>query len=121
MENVGLFYVHLVYFMSIWSILCPFGLFYGHLVYFTAIGNILWPFGIFCGHLVYFSPFWYIVPKEIWQPWRQLSSDVMIRRAKTVLSRVLLSATSFLLIWSTTNFIGEFSYLQKQLCVCSNM
>jgi uncharacterized protein YhhL (DUF1145 family) len=29
------------------------GIFYGHLVYFTAIGNILWPFGIFCRHLVY--------------------------------------------------------------------
>jgi hypothetical protein len=32
------------------------GIFYDHLVYFTAVGNILWPFGIFCGHLVYFSP-----------------------------------------------------------------
>jgi hypothetical protein len=30
------------------------GIFYDHLLYFTAIGNILWPFGIFCGHLVYF-------------------------------------------------------------------
>jgi hypothetical protein len=27
--------------------------FYGHLVYFTAIGYILWPFGIFCVHLVF--------------------------------------------------------------------
>jgi hypothetical protein len=44
------------------------GVFYDHLVYFTAIGNILWPFGIFCGHLVYFSPFWYFVPRKIWQP-----------------------------------------------------
>jgi hypothetical protein len=44
------------------------GIFYDHLVYFTAIGNILWPFGIFCGHLVYFSPFWYFVPRKIWQP-----------------------------------------------------
>jgi hypothetical protein len=44
-------------------------IFYDHLVYFTAIGNILWPFGIFCGHLVFFSPFWYIVPRKIWQPW----------------------------------------------------
>jgi hypothetical protein len=33
------------------------GIFYEHVVYFTAIGNILWPFGIFCGHLVYFSRF----------------------------------------------------------------
>jgi hypothetical protein len=30
------------------------GIFYDHLVYFTAIGNMLWPFGVFCGHLVYF-------------------------------------------------------------------
>jgi ABC-type spermidine/putrescine transport system permease subunit II len=45
------------------------GIFYGLLVYFTAIGNILWPFGIFCGHLVYFFPFWYFVPRKIWQPW----------------------------------------------------
>jgi hypothetical protein len=34
------------------------GIFYDHLVYFTAIGNaILWPFSIFYGHSVYFSPF----------------------------------------------------------------
>jgi hypothetical protein len=32
------------------------GIFYDHLVYFTAIGNIVWPFGIVCGHLVYFLP-----------------------------------------------------------------
>jgi hypothetical protein len=41
------------------------GIFYDHLVYFTAIGNILWPF---CGNLVYFSPFWYFGPRKIWQP-----------------------------------------------------
>jgi hypothetical protein len=44
------------------------GMFYDHLVYFTAIGNMLWQFGIFCGHLVYFSPYWYFVPRKIWQP-----------------------------------------------------
>jgi hypothetical protein len=32
-------------------------IFYGHLVSFTAIGYILWTFGIFCGNLVYFSRF----------------------------------------------------------------
>jgi hypothetical protein len=43
------------------------GLFYGHLVYF-------WPFGIFYGYLVHFMitwcffPFWYVVPRKIWQP-----------------------------------------------------
>jgi hypothetical protein len=45
------------------------GIFYDHLVYFTAIGNILWPFGIFCGTLVYFPPFWYFGQRKIWQPW----------------------------------------------------
>jgi hypothetical protein len=25
-------------------------------------------FGLFCGHLVYFSPFWFVVPRKIWQP-----------------------------------------------------
>jgi hypothetical protein len=34
------------------------GIFYDHLVYFTAIGNILSPFGIFCVNLV-----WYISPR----------------------------------------------------------
>jgi hypothetical protein len=33
------------------------GIFYDHLVYFTAIENILWPFHIYCGHLVYFPRF----------------------------------------------------------------
>jgi hypothetical protein len=41
----------LVYFMNTWSI-------YGLLSFGTAIGN-----------LVYFSPFWYFVPRKIWQPW----------------------------------------------------
>jgi hypothetical protein len=40
--------------------------FYGHLLYFVAICYILWPF---CGNLVYISPFWYIEPRKIWQPW----------------------------------------------------
>jgi hypothetical protein len=42
-EDVGIFYGHLVYFMAIWYILWPFGIFYGHLVYFVAIWYILWP------------------------------------------------------------------------------
>jgi hypothetical protein len=41
---------------------------------FSAILSILsptlfWPFGTFRGHLIYFSPFWYVVPRKIWQPW----------------------------------------------------
>jgi hypothetical protein len=50
-----------VYFMAIWSILRPFGIFCGHLVYLVAIWYILSPFGIF-------FPFWYVVPRKIWQP-----------------------------------------------------
>jgi hypothetical protein len=33
-----------------------------HLEYFR-------PFGIVCGDLVYFPPFWYVLPRKIWQPW----------------------------------------------------
>jgi hypothetical protein len=88
MESVGIFYVHLVYvtaignfFWPFWYILWSFSIFCGHLVYFVVIWYILWSFGIFCGHLVYFvviwyilwlfgifSPFWYVVPRKIWQP-----------------------------------------------------
>jgi hypothetical protein len=31
----------------------------------------LWPFGTFCGHLVYVFPFWYVVQRKIWQPWKK--------------------------------------------------
>jgi hypothetical protein len=54
----------LIYFMSIWNILCPFGIFYSHL-------DILQPFGVFYGnlvHLVHFFRFWYIVSRKFWQP-----------------------------------------------------
>jgi hypothetical protein len=47
----------LVYDMAIWSI---FG-----------IGHILWPCGTFHGYSVYFFPFWYIVPRKIWQQTKQ--------------------------------------------------
>jgi hypothetical protein len=46
----------LVYFMALCSILRPFSIFCGHLI-------------IFHGYLVYFFPFWYLVPRKIWQPW----------------------------------------------------
>jgi hypothetical protein len=44
-----------------WYILCPLRLFYGHWKYVMAIWCILWSFGIF-------SPFWFFVPRKIWQP-----------------------------------------------------
>jgi hypothetical protein len=49
MEDVDIFYGHFVYF-------CPFGLFCGHLVYLVCLFSI-------------FSPFWYVVPRKIWQPY----------------------------------------------------
>jgi hypothetical protein len=52
MENVGM------------HILCAFGILYGHWKYFIAIWYILWTFDIF-------SPFWYVVPRKIWQPCRR--------------------------------------------------
>jgi hypothetical protein len=36
-----------------------------HLSYFM-------PFCILYGHLIYISPFWYVVPRKIWQPWKPL-------------------------------------------------
>jgi hypothetical protein len=32
------------------------------------VWSILWPCGIFIGHFVKFFPFWYVAPREIWQP-----------------------------------------------------
>jgi hypothetical protein len=43
-------------------------IFYGHLFNFTDIWYTLWTYGIFCGNLVFFPPFWYVVPRKIWQP-----------------------------------------------------
>jgi hypothetical protein len=37
------------------------GIFFGHLIYFVDIWYILWTFGIFCGHLVYFVDIRYIL------------------------------------------------------------
>jgi hypothetical protein len=47
MEDVGIF--------------GPFFIFYSQMFYFMAIGYILWSSGIFL-------PFWYAVPRKIWQP-----------------------------------------------------
>jgi hypothetical protein len=43
----------------------------GHLEYFTTIGYILWTFGNYVV-IWYIFPLWYIVPREIWQPWTKL-------------------------------------------------
>jgi hypothetical protein len=44
-------------------------IFYDRLEYFMYIRDVLGPFETFCVHLVNFSPFWYHVPRQIWQPW----------------------------------------------------
>jgi hypothetical protein len=44
------------------------GIFYGHLVHFSVFCYILLTFGIVRGKMVYFSPFWYFVSRKIWQP-----------------------------------------------------
>jgi hypothetical protein len=41
---------------------------YGHSQHLTAIWYILLPYGIFWDRLVHFPPFWYVVPRKIWQP-----------------------------------------------------
>jgi hypothetical protein len=46
MENLGIFYGHLVYFMAIWSILLLLEIFYAHLVHFVVIWYIFPRFGI---------------------------------------------------------------------------
>jgi hypothetical protein len=53
-EYVGIFYAYLVYFVSVWYILCLFGIFCACLVYFVPVWYILCLFDIFNGHLVYF-------------------------------------------------------------------
>jgi hypothetical protein len=48
------------------------GIFYGHLVHFTVFCYNVLTFGTVRGNLVYFPPFWYFVPRKIWQPWLEL-------------------------------------------------
>jgi hypothetical protein len=35
------------------------------------LGTFKWPLGLFCSHFGIFSPFWYVVPRKIWQPWTE--------------------------------------------------
>jgi hypothetical protein len=59
--DLGIFWSSLerkvfVSFMAIWNILWMFGIFYGHLVSLWSVGT----------HIS--APFWYIAPRQIWQP-----------------------------------------------------
>jgi hypothetical protein len=44
------------------------GIFYGHLVHFTVFCYIFRTFGIVCSNLVYFFPFWYFALKKSGNP-----------------------------------------------------
>jgi hypothetical protein len=48
-------------------------IFHGHLVHLTVFRYILLTFCIVRGNLVYFSPFWYLAPRKIWQPWKEVN------------------------------------------------
>jgi hypothetical protein len=61
--------------MAIWSVLLPFHI------------HILWPFGIFSGHFGIFFPFWYVVPRKIWQPWLERHPDARTEAAVGVKKR----------------------------------
>jgi hypothetical protein len=41
------------------------GIFYGHLVYFVVLWKSLWLFGIFCSHWVYFSALVFCAKKDL--------------------------------------------------------
>jgi hypothetical protein len=56
MENVGIFYVHLVYFTAVWYMY----IFYGKLVYFMAILYCL----LLSFSICYIFPFWYLLTKK---------------------------------------------------------
>jgi hypothetical protein len=66
------------------------GIFYGQLVHFTVFCYILWTFGKVHGNLVYFFPFWYFVPRKIWQPCGKVqgSINLSLQKYKHNLSRI---------------------------------
>jgi hypothetical protein len=66
------------------------GILYGHFVHFTVFCYILWAFGIVRGNLVYFSPFWYFVPRKIWQPWQEFAEYIpTLQKIKKMLCDVV--------------------------------
>jgi hypothetical protein len=55
--------------MAILSILRPNCIVYCHLVYFVVIWYIFSILAYFTTFFGIFFPFWYFVPRKIWQPW----------------------------------------------------
>jgi hypothetical protein len=65
MKNFSILW-SLCIFRAIWYIWWSFGIFY--VIALNLVLYILLLFGILCGHWVYTFPFWYVVPRTIWQP-----------------------------------------------------
>jgi hypothetical protein len=85
------------------------GIFIGPLVYFT----VKW-YRYFMAIWYIFSPFWYVVPRKIWQPW--LSSRVRVLRLTDKVSLLLLTQ-AFHVCWDRT-----YSYaLQKMALIIDCM
>jgi hypothetical protein len=55
------------------------GIFYSHLVYFVAILSIFLKFDVF-------SPFWYVVSRKIWQPWTGDKKSIVVQRVTSELT-----------------------------------
>jgi hypothetical protein len=53
------------------------GISYANLVYFVSIRYLLSPFGIFYGYLVHFIPCWSVVQIKIWQPWSDVRGGTL--------------------------------------------
>jgi hypothetical protein len=60
------------------------GTFYGHLVQFTVFCYIFLTFVKVRGNWAYFIPFWYFVPRKIWQPWGRERKKIPVRISITV-------------------------------------
>jgi hypothetical protein len=71
------------------------GIFYDHLVYFRALGNILWPFGICCVNLVYFPRFGILHQEKSGNPAGQIVSLGLIHMNEKVTLKVSIK-TSYL-------------------------
>jgi hypothetical protein len=62
------------------------GIFYGHLIHFRVFCYILWTLGRFRANLVYYSPLWYFVRRKIWQPW--FSTALILDERMTIICLV---------------------------------
>jgi hypothetical protein len=83
----------------------------------------LWTFGLFYGHLIFsmdiwyiFPPFWYIVPRKIWQPCRDARVSFKTEKAREKSSE-LLTAWMFERL---RLMYSPFAQIQSITCDCLN-